>query len=271
MNSIEFRSFVLAVSLVGLSPSASAATLTNVPMQGTMVMPMIRYDAASGRLQVTLDPTVPELTPLLASNPNDQFDPADPWFDLLDPSRQGLAFSRRYGFVMDTATDPLPDGTKIWLRKLSGSGGLGIYRYRASEPKLWEPIFGTAGSPNALEWSGMMFHPGVTALPGSGSYKASFEAVLVNSATGAEVSGSGTGPFEMNWTTASDGRPVVSIGLKVVVAYPDTPGYVLECAEMLEGGTWSAVTNQPVMIDGQRSVVLDPSEACRFYRMRQAP
>lgn len=234
-------------------------------------MPMIKYDAALGRLQVTVDPTVPELTPLLASNPSDRFDPADPWFDVLDPSRQGLAFSRRYGFVMDTVTDPLPEGTRIWLRKLSSSDGLGIYRYRASEPKLWEPIFGTAGSANALEWNGMMFHPGVAALPGSGSYQASFEAVLVNSTTGAEVPGSGTGPFEMNWTTASDGRPVVSIGLKVVVAYPDTPGYILECAKMLEGGSWSAVTNPPVIIDGQLSVVLDPSEASRFYRMRQAP
>ena len=98
-------------------------------------MPMIKFDAASARLRVTLDPTVPELTPLLVSNPGDGFDPADPWYDLLDPKRQGLAFSRRYGFVMDATTDPLPDGARIWLRKLSSSDGLKIYRYRSSTPK----------------------------------------------------------------------------------------------------------------------------------------
>ena len=110
---------------------------------------------------------VPQLTPLMVSNPGDSFDPADPWFDALDPSRQGLSFSRRYGFVMDTMTDPLPPNTAIWLRKVSGSPELGFYRYSGSAPKAWEPIFGTAGTTNALFWNGMMFHPGVTAPPGT--------------------------------------------------------------------------------------------------------
>jgi hypothetical protein len=271
MKTIKIKSLVLAASLIVPFVSVSAATLTNVPMQGKMVMPMIKFDAALGGLQVTVDPTVPELTPLLASNPSDSFNPTDPWFESLDPTRQGLAFSRRYGFVMDTLTDPLPEGTRIWLRKLSASDGLSFYRYRTSEPKLWEPIFGTGGSPDALEWNGMMFHPAVTALPNSGSYKATFEAVLVNQSTGAEIPGSGTGQFEMNWTTASDGRPAVSIQLKVVVAYPETPGYVLEGGDMLEGGTWVAVTNQPVVIEGKSAVVLDASEVCKFYRMRRSP
>lgn len=271
MKAIEIKSLVLAASLILPAVSASAATLTNVPMQGNMVMPMIKFDAALGRLQVTVDPTIPELTPLLASNPSDSFEPADPWFEFLDPTRQGLAFSRRYGFVMDTLTDPLPESSRIWLRKLSSSDGLAIFRYRSSEPKLWEPIFGTGSSPDALEWNGMMFHPAFTALPNSGNYKATFEALLVDSATGAEVPGSGTGPFEMNWTTASDGRPSVSIQLKVVVAYPETPGYILEGSNMLEGGTWLPVTTQPVVIEGKSAVVLDASEACKFYRLRQSP
>jgi hypothetical protein len=109
--------------IVGMTAPAPApgAILTSVPMQGGMVMPMLSYNATDGAMHVAVDPTIPQLTPLLASNPQDRFDPADPWCDTLDPSRQGLAFSRRYGFVMNTATDPLPGGTAIWIRKLSGS------------------------------------------------------------------------------------------------------------------------------------------------------
>ena len=88
--------------------AAQAAVLTSVPMQGGMVMPALSYSASEGTLRVMVDPTIPQLTPLLVSHPGDSFDPADRWFDALDPSRQGLAFSKRYGFVMATVTDPLP-------------------------------------------------------------------------------------------------------------------------------------------------------------------
>jgi hypothetical protein len=95
---------------------------------------------------------VPQLTPLLVSNPGDSFDPADPWFGALDPSAQGKAFSRCYGFVMDAMADPLPAGTQIWIRKLSGSAGLSAYRYQETAPRALQPIFGNyevflAGTP----------------------------------------------------------------------------------------------------------------------------
>ena len=177
-------------------------------MQGSMVMPELSYYAADGALYVTMDPTIPQLTPLLVSNPGDSFDPADPWFDALDPSRQGLAFSRRYGFVMGTATDQLPAGTGIWIRKLSGSAQLGFYRAHAmSLPHRWEPIFGTAGTTNVFAWSGTMFHPCVTAPPGTDTYEATFEAFLVNTNTGVEVPNSSTGPFTLNWTSRARWPP----------------------------------------------------------------
>jgi hypothetical protein len=251
---------------------APAATLTSVPMQGGMVMPMLSYNASEGAMHVTVDPTIPQLTPLLVSNPLDHFDPADPWYDTLDPSRQGLAFSRRYGFVMDAATDPLPAGTAIWIRKLSGSPELGAYRYRSSSPKAWEPIFGTAGSTNALLWNGMMFHPGITAPPGTNTYSATFEAFLVNTGTGVAVPNSSTGPFTLSWTTVPDGRPVLNIAQKMVIAWPATAtNCVLECADMLPCSTWTRVTNAPVMLDGQPAVVLDANGGKRFFRMSVVP
>ncbi len=263
---------VCAVSLTVSMASASAATLTGVPMQGGMVMPMVAYHAAQGHLAVMLESTVPQLTPLLVSNPGDNFDADDPWYDLLDPSRRGLAFSRRYGFVMDTMTDPLPADTKIWLRKVSGPLEVGFYRYSASAPKAWEPIFGTAGASNALHWNGMMFHPGVTAPPGTNALTATFEAYLVNTITELEVPDSSSGPFTFNWTVVPDGRPSLDIASKIVIAWPATgTNWVLEATDTLASSNWTRVTNAPVLVDGQPAVVLNGSEAKRFFRMSLAP
>jgi hypothetical protein len=236
-----------------------------------MIMPMIKYDAAEGRLRVTVDPAIPQLIPLLASNPLDQFDPADPWFSSLDPRAEGLAFSRRYGFVMDTTSDPLPSETAIWIRKLSGSPQLEIYRYRSSVPTVWEPIFGTAGSSNALQWDGMMFHPCVAATAGTNVHAAAFEAILADSLSGIEIPGTGTGPFELNWTTVPDGRPSLQIGYKVAISCRVDSGWVLEASDALPAATWVTVTNSPVMIDGQSTVVLESSQGRKFYRMRRLP
>ena len=261
-----------AITLTCGISSARAATLTGVPMQGAMAMPMVGYDAMDGRLYMTMPGEVPQLTPLLVSNPTDHFATGDPWDDLLDPSRQGLSFSRRYGFVMDMMSDPLPAGTVIWLRKLSGPRELGFYRYSGSAPKAWTPIFGTDGTPNALYWDTIMFHPGVTAPPGTNPLTATFEAHLVNTQTGAEVPNSSTGPMVFDWTNVSDGRPALNLALKVVVAWPTTTtNWTLEAASSLPSTQWTAITNPPVMLNGQPAVILDGNAGKKFFRMRYTP
>ncbi len=234
-------------------------------------MPMVGYDADLGALYVTVDPTVPQLTPLLASNPGADFDPADPWYDCLDPHRQGLAFSRRYGFTMDAMTDLLPADTAIWIRKVSSSPGIGFYNYRSSVPKSWAPIFGTSGATNTLQWNGMMFHPGVAAPAGTNVYTATFEAFLAGAESGAEIPGTATGPFVLTWTNTPDGRPPLNVGLKVVITWPGTAtNWVLETADTLSSTNWMIVTNAPTVVDGQRAVVPD-SNPQGFYRMRLMP
>jgi hypothetical protein len=252
---------------------AWGAVLTSVPMQGGMVMPEVSYHATDGALHVMVDPTIPQLIPLLFSNPADSFDPADPWYDALDPSRQGLAFSRRYGFVMATVTDPLPQGTGIWIRRLSSSPQLGFYRAHAmSLPHRWEPLFGTGGTTNELSWNAAMFHPCVTAPPGTNEYTAVFDAFLVNTNTGVAVPGSGSEPFTLNWTSVPDGRPALSVAPSIVVAWPDvTTNWVLECTENLSPCNWCPVTNSPMMLDGRPAVVLQTGEARKFFRMKFVP
>lgn len=249
---------------------ASAGVLTSVPMQGGMVMPMISYKADEGRLRVMLDPTVPQLTPLLVSHPLDNFNPLDPWYDLLDPSGGGQAFSRRYGFVMSSMTDPLPAGMRMWIRKLSSTAGLGAYRYSSGEPKVFQPIFGTAGETNGMEWNGMMFHPVFTAAAGTNSHRAEFEVYLVN-AEGVEVVNSSTGLFTLNWTNVPDGRPELRIERGVVLSWPSTArSYVLESADAIEGAAWSVNSIEPVLIGERLLVELAPSEARKFYRLKLA-
>ncbi|HEY5910436.1 MAG TPA: hypothetical protein VJA21_07505 [Verrucomicrobiae bacterium] len=272
-NFYHLKTMVGAVSLAFTLASAGAVTLTNVPMQGGMLMPAVSYNAASSVLSVNLPAETPQLTPLLASNLGDCFDPADPWYNCLDPSRQGLAFSRRYGFNMATGSDPLPAGTAIWIRKLSGSPGLEFYRYRSMAPKAWEPIFGTAGTTNALQWNQVMFHPGVTAPPGTNTYTATFELFLLDTATGTPIAGSSSGLLVFNWSTVPDGRPALAVAPMIAIAWPSatSSNWVLEAADSLSGSPWTLVTNTAVLLDGQPAVLLEPQEALRVFRMRLVP
>jgi len=265
--------FLGAAALLLGTALSQAAVLTTVPMQGGMAMPMVSYNAAASRLQVMMPSETPQLTPLLVSNPGDSFNPADPWFDALDPSREGASFSRRYGFVMDAVSDPLPAGTQMWIRKLSGPPELGVYRYSGSAPKALEPIFGTAGTTNARAWNGMMFHPAFSAPPGTNSLTATFDLYLLNTTTGQEVANSSSGPLEFTWTNVPDGRPALNISQRIVIAWPadTTANWALESASPLDAGNWSVVTNTPVTVDGQPCVVLEGADAQRYFRMRRVP
>jgi hypothetical protein len=118
----------------------------------------------------------------------------------------------------------------------------------------------------------MMFHPGVTAPPGTNSLSATFEAFLVDTTTGLEIPGSSSGPLVFNLTNVRDGRPTLEVGIRFVVAWPpETAGDELEWADSLSASNWTAVTNTPVTLDGQPAVVLRPEAATKFFRMRKSP
>ena len=265
---------LFGAAVLSLAPILTkAATLTSVPMQGGMVMPMVSFNAGDGKIHVMMPMDIPQLTPLLGSNPGDNFDPGDPWFDSVDPSRQGAAFSRRYGFVMAAMTDPLPANTQMWIRKLSGSPMLKAYRYKETAPKAWEPIFGTDGVTNAMYWSGMMFHPAFTAPPGSNTLTATFEVYLLDTTTGLEVPNTSSGPLLFDWTNVPDGRPVLNLAQRIVVGWPTgtTTNWVLESASTANSATWNAVTNQPATMDSQPCVVLEVTATQQYFRMRYVP
>ncbi len=257
-----------------------AAVLTSVPMQGGMLMPEVSYHADTDRVTVDLSNIglIAQLTPLLVSNPRDSFDPADPWFEHLDPSAQGLAFSRRYGFDMDPNTDLLPGDRALWIRRINGSPNLGIYNYNSSSsPKRWTPIFGTAASSNAVYWSGLMWHVGVTAPPGTEDYSATFEVYVVNTTTGQEVPGSGSGPFVLHWTSIPDGRPQLQISAlaapaSIVVTWPVTAtNWSLVCSSNLVSGPWVPLDPENVVSSEPSAVQVKRAAEQQFYRLQRNP
>jgi hypothetical protein len=270
------KSALICLVLAAFGGSVSADVLTSVPMQGGMLMPEVYYHADTDTVTVDLSAIVvtAQLTPLLISNPKDGFSPTDPWFDSLDPSRQGLAFSRRYGFDMDAMSDIPPDNRQLWIRKLSGSPDLGIYDYNASTtPKTWTPIFGTAGTSNATYWNRWMWHVGVTAPPGTNTYTATFEVYVVNTDDGLEVLGSSSAPFKLNWTDVPDGRPQLSIAApasgQVQLTWPaSATNWTLVSAAALNAPNWSAVTNAPVTLNNQWDVTLNATAPAQFFRLK---
>lgn len=267
------KNILIAVLAVVYASGASATVLTNVPMQGSMAMPMVSYNSGSGVIEVMMPMSIPQLTPLLVSNPSDSFNPADPWFSAVDPSAGGASFSRRYGFMMDMMTDPLPANTQIWIRKLSGPAELKFYRYRDTAPKAFEAIFGTDSTTNALYWNGMMFHPCVTAPPGTNGYTATFEIYLVDTTTGQDVPGSSSGVLTFDFTNVSDGRPTLTLAEKVIIAWPSatTTNWVVESAASVNAPTWNTLTNTPTTVDGQSAVVVEKNATQQFFRMKYVP
>jgi hypothetical protein len=264
---------LLAIGLIAVPGAVPvrAAVLDMVPMQGGMVMPALAYSATTGRLSIEMEHEIPLLVPLRISHPGDSFRPEDPWFDALDPSRQGQAFSRRYGFVMSPLTDPIPAGTAITLHLLEASPELSFYRYMMGPPGGMAPLFGTAGTDPAWRWNGMMFHPLVMAPAVEADLEAIFEATLVDSVTGARVDGSETEPFVLRWVSVSDGRPVLGIATRIVLEWDVQDGeWVAEAAPGPEG-PWTALEEAPIPSGSRRILLVTPSPGARFFRLRETP
>jgi hypothetical protein len=266
----------LGLALFSLATSLSAAMLTNVPMQGSMLMPTVWYHEETDSVTVGLEDIIvtAQLTPLLVSHPNDWFNPADPWFESLDPSRQALAFSRRYGFVMHAMSDYLPADRALWIRKISASPGLSFFDYNDFTPPLtWNPILGTAGTTNATHWNRVMWHIGVTAPPGSNTYLATFEIFVMDTASGQPVANSSSGPFTMNWTCVPDGRPALAISNsppgQILLRWPaNATNWSLVVAATPGNSNWQPVTNPPVVLNNELRVTLPATNLNQYYRLK---
>jgi hypothetical protein len=280
---------------VAVAIPAPATVLQLVPRQGGMLMPEVSYHADTDSVTVDLsglydqynNPIIAQLTPLLVSHPSDRFDPEDPWYAFLDPSQQGRAFSRRYGFDMDpTMIGYVPENRALWIRNLGSSPELSFYDYMdemynpAGTGPTWNPILGTAGTSNAVYWNQGMWHLGVTAPPAppgtTNQYSATVEIFVVNTDTGAEIPNSSTGPFLLRWTAVPDGRPELAIRLTstntVLVTWPASAvNWSLVSATNLTTATWSPNAAPVTINNNQASVVISNAAPQQFFRLQHLP
>ena len=268
--------FLLSLWLVA-GCHAVAAMLEVVPRQGGMLMPQVYYHADTDTVTVDLagvTNVVNQLTPLLISAPHDWFDPAAAWFDCLDPSRQGRAFSRRYGWDMDGMSDLVPDDRALWIRNLGSSPELSFYDYNDYvSPLTWNPILGTAGTLNATVWNRVMWHFGATAPPGSNVYSATFEIYVVDTATGQEVPGSRSGPLLLTWTCVPDGRPALTITNfppgAVTISWPAlATNWSLFWTTNLLSTNWASATNPVVALGSYSTVLFSNTPPQQFFRLQ---
>ena len=66
--------------------------------------------------------------------------------------------------------------------------------------------------------------------------------------------------------------PVLAIASQPVITWPGSlANYQLESSPTVNGPTWTAVTNAPVLVNGQNTVIIEPGNAVGFYRLRQQP
>lgn len=155
---------ITAFSLLIPALHGTAAVLTTLPTPmdlGGMIH--INVSLQGSALVVLPETGTPVIKPLSQWKPGDSLDSASPWYSTLDPSQSAGLFNSQWGLVIDgTASDPLPGGSKIMVGLVTGTAGLGAYRWRNTAPQLFEPILGTGGSSSSWDWSTVshgMTHP----------------------------------------------------------------------------------------------------------------
>jgi hypothetical protein len=168
-----FKSIITITTLSALPIGATVLTTLPGPMdQGGMIHINVALNGAT--LTAAPETGTPDLKPLSSWKPGDTLDPVSPWYATLDPAQAAGLFNSRFGLVL-FESDPLPVDTKIMVSWVSGTPGLGAFRWRNSAPQLFDPILGTGGSAMSWDWGTVshgMTHP-VFVMPAGSSGTAS--------------------------------------------------------------------------------------------------
>jgi hypothetical protein len=178
---------------------------------------------------------------------------------------------------MDALTDLLPGNRQLWIRKLDSTPGISFYDYNDNfSPLTWNPIWGTEGTTNAVYWSGLMWHFGAAAAPGTNEFSATFEVFVLDTDSGREVPNSSSGPLLLTWTEVPDGRPVLTITTEIdnqfSVSWPaPVADWILLTTTNLNAANWVAATNA-VQTQGTNSFVTFTNTATQqFFRLERSP
>lgn len=266
----------LSCTLFCITPShgQDLTPLETVPMQGGMIHVEFEYHADHHGLHVAYPDVIPLAFPLSESHPDNNFLESDPWFNLLDPSQEGNAFNRQFGFVMSPSSDLLPVGQSIRIRARSMSPGLKAFFYRTMGPKSWDPILIPDQPDSDLAWDLAMFHPAFVMPAIPGEYSAELEAQVVEEGTGSPITE--VAPVQFTLTLQVPGEPTeippLSIGQRTVLSWPKDGGsYMVEYASTPDATEWTHLHVTPVDWNGEKVVILEATETQRFFRLSRMP
>ncbi len=139
-----------------------------------------------------------------------------PWFDYLDPNRDNLAFSTRYGFNTTTAY-AVPDNVTVLIKAISISSGLSGYFYSDGGAgqgfgggdqstiqflcAFGEDLTDPGQSYSTVSWSSdslAMWHP-VFIANAPGDYSATFEVYYGDQNTGEALPGYSSAQWTLEW------------------------------------------------------------------------
>lgn len=248
---------VLFAALLLCAGAASAATyLDAIPGPddtGGMVMPMVSLNFGSQSVSVSMGQSnTVALYPLQQYEvwggfpyADAAFNPAlagEPWYDLLDPSRQHLPFSTRFGFELVSGNGHLiPVGSYVYIKATALTDGLKIYDVgywtdvweQQGEPAQWYQVFGEGNfggtlAPqfdNVAAWgdsgSIKMWHP-IALVPSEGLYSARFE-IYLGDGDGQALEGWSSASITLNWNALA---PVPEPALAALLAAAAMAGAV---------------------------------------------
>jgi hypothetical protein len=208
------------------------------------------------------------------------FDPLQVWNVL-----NGTAYSRVLGWY-----DPVNDDfyttyaaqiktNYVWIERIGGSPEINTYTVAETDNPYgpYTPIFGTDGSSTAWLWDGFMDHnANAVALASINASNQLFTAayhLYVGDVNGHPVSGYGGTTTTWRWH-----GPAVSVVPAPVIAWTNSQiavswaatitNLALTSADALTESNWVAITNLPVLAGGQATVILQPSSARKFFRLR---
>ncbi len=291
-SAAALNSLFVVVSICGFRP-CDGADYADPPSWDPMLMLRVSFDA-NRNLVVESNSTIIRLQPAPgAYHPLTRtydlarvsFDPAAAWSVL-----NGTAYSRVLGWYDEGTTGANGDnfydtyaaelaGNYVWIEKMEGSAELKTYAVtEASDPTgPYTPIFGTEGSSTRWCWDGFMAHNAyavpLTALVASNQIFTATYHLYVGDAAGNPVPGYGGATTTWTWQgPAIPFRPELRIQNRLVVEWPvGLASWVLEAADSGDPTTWIAVTNAPVVMDGNPVIILDPSVSTSQFRLRMVP
>jgi hypothetical protein len=209
------------------------------------------------------------------------FDPTQPYAVL-----NGTAYSRVLGWYEEIDDDfyttyaaQLNGTNYLWIEKIAGSPELKTYFVSEADNPTnpYTPIFGTAGSSPKWLWDGFMDHNANSVdlkdLNQSNQLFTATYHLYIGDANG--NTNANFGDTTTTWRWKGPAVPVVSApgilwsNSQITVSWATTvTNLTLVSVDSLAQTNWVAVTNRPVFLNGQTTVILSPSSAQKFFRLQ---